>query len=88
MIDLTRIRTLPPLEEMKADLIAFTTRTDILDIYLATDCGEEDYDADKEEALYLLGKVENRIASLTRLLNRKETPHLKQMEQAVTSSAQ
>lgn len=88
MIDLTRIRTIPPLEEMKADLIAFTARNDILPVYLAMDYGEEDYDADKEAAINLLGKLEQRIISLTRLSARKDSPKLKGRVSEVTSSAQ
>ncbi len=89
MIDLTRIRTIAPLEEIKADLIQFTTSPEVERIYIEVlGYGPEDYDADKEEALYLLSKVERRIVSLTRLLARPDSSKRKKMEPEVMSSAQ
>jgi transcription elongation GreA/GreB family factor len=89
MIDLTRIRTMPPLEEMKADLIAFTTCPDIRRVYLEQmDMDAEEYEADQEQALELLAKVETRIKSLNRLLNRPSTPKPTQSAREVNSSAQ
>lgn len=72
MIDLNRIRSIKVLEEMKRDLTEFITNPDVLAVYLAEDCGEEDYEADKEQAAELLELVERRMKSLSRFLKGQE----------------
>ena len=74
MIDLTRIRSIKTLEEMKADLKEFLTNPDILTVYVEDyKWGVEDYEADREQVEYLLEQVENRMASLSRFLNKPKT---------------
>jgi hypothetical protein len=73
MIDLNRIRSLKTLESMRkilADFIAFDPVM-MKDVYM-TDYGwgEEDYEADKDNASYLLEQVERRMKSLGRHLAR------------------
>lgn len=68
MIDLTRIRSITKLEEMKKDLEFFISEPAIAEIYLKDyDWGEEDLDADRESATYLVGRIETRIKSLGRM---------------------
>lgn len=68
MINLNRIRSIKVLEEMKRDLTEFITNPDVLPVYLTENCGEEDYEADKEQAIELLELVERRIKSLSRFI--------------------
>lgn len=68
MIDLTRIRSIPKLEEMKEALEFFLREPIVRDIYLNDyQWGEEDFEADIESAQYMLEKVEARIKSLGRM---------------------
>lgn len=70
--DLNRIRSVKTLDEMRAVLMAFIVRIDILPIYLNEyQWGEEDYEADIETAKELLEKVERRMASLSHHLTKK-----------------
>lgn len=68
MIDLTRIRSKNVLSKMKNDLDYFINEPIIKEIYLSDyNWNEDDYEADKEDAIYLLSKVEKRIESLSRM---------------------
>lgn len=67
MIDLSKIRSLKPLEEMKKDLTDFLAidRKVMLEVYEEEyQWGEEDYEADLEQVKDLLENVEKRIKSL------------------------
>lgn len=89
MIDLTRIRSIKALEVIKKDLTDFLADPDILKVYLEElDWGEEDYDADKEQVVYLLEKVERRIKSLKGLEAREGSPHCTKSETEATPPAQ
>lgn len=74
MMDLNKIRSLRTLEEMKDDLANFLAfdRTIMLAEYERQKWGEEDYEADKEEATDLLEQVEHRIKSLDKHLKRQK----------------
>lgn len=76
MIDLSRIRSLKTLEKMKTDLTNFITMPEIKFVYIEDlKWGEEDLEADREMAEYLLEKIDSRIKSLTKYLNQpKEKP--------------
>lgn len=72
MIDLSRIRTLKPLETMRNTLnefISFDPATMIAIYNEENDWGKEDYEADIEEAKAFLEQVEKRIQSLSNYLN-------------------
>jgi len=89
MIDLSRIRSVKTLEEMKSDLTEFITNPIMLQLYIEDYQWEEnDYNDDKEEAQYLLEKVEQRIKSLNHLSKRQDSPRSKKSGKAATSSAQ
>jgi len=71
MIDLNKIRSVKTLEEMKADLTEFLSNPDVKKVYLEDyEWGEEDYDADREQAEYVLEQVERRLKSLSRFNQR------------------
>lgn len=68
MIDLNRIRSLKPLEEMKKDLSEFIALDPKVVIELYEEqyhWGQEDYEADLEQVKDLLEQVERRIKSLS-----------------------
>lgn len=67
MIDLSRIRSLKPLEEMKRDLTEFITFDPkvMVEVYEEQyEWGKEDYEADLEQVKDFLEQVERRIKSL------------------------
>lgn len=69
MIDLSRIRSLKTLEEMKQDLTDFLNNPDIIKVYVEDyGWGEEDYQSDRDEVIDALDKVERRIQSLDKYL--------------------
>ena len=72
MIDLTRIRSIKTLEDMKKDLEFFIREPIIAEIYLE-DYGwdEEDLGADRDEAQYCIEKIDKRIASLNKWNEKK-----------------
>jgi hypothetical protein len=71
MIDLTRIRSIATLVEMIRDIGFFINEPIIEDIYLNDyKWGQEDLDADREMAAYLLKKVNLRKKSLQNHLNK------------------
>ena len=75
MIDLNKIRDVKKLEEMKADLTEFLANPDVKKVYLEVwGWGEEDYDADREQAEYMLEQVERRLKSLSRFNQREAKP--------------
>ncbi len=81
MIDLTRIRSIKTLEEIKRDLEEFLSSPDILPVYLnELEFSEDDLVADKEQATYLLEKVNRRIVSLTRLEVKEGLQHKQTLE--------
>ena len=88
MIDLNKIRSLRTLEEMKDDLANFLAfdRTIMLAEYESQNWGEEDYEADKEEASDLLEQVEHRIKSLDKHLKRQKASPKPTGETAETSA--
>lgn len=89
MIDLTRIRSIKALEVIKKDLTDFLADPDILKVYLEElEWGEEDYDADKEQATELLEKVERRIKSLKGLEAREGSRHCTKSETEASPLAQ
>jgi hypothetical protein len=69
MIDLNRIRSIKTLEGMKKDLEFFIKESEVSkDIYRTEyDWDTEDYEADKEEAIYLLESIDIRIKSLSKM---------------------
>lgn len=74
MINLNKIRTLKPLEEMKKDLVEFITNPDVPKVYVEEyHWGLDDYESDKEQAQGLLEKVERRIKSLSNYLCKKQS---------------
>ena len=73
MIDLNKIRSLKPLEEMKKDLTDFIgiDRAIMVQVYDEQyHWGEEDYEADLEQVQDLLEQVEKRIKSLSHHLSK------------------
>lgn len=74
MIDLSKIRSLKTLEEMKQDLNEFLVNPDVRTIYLEDyGWGEEDYESDRDEVTELLEKVERRIKSLDKYIKGQAT---------------
>jgi hypothetical protein len=72
MIDLTRIRSIKSLEEMKKDIIEFINNPLMLEIYREdVSLGEDAYADDKEQAEQLLVKIEKRSVSLTKFNQRE-----------------
>ena len=72
MIDLTRIRSIKILEDMKKDCEFFFTDPIVKEIYLDDyKWGEEDLEADREDAAYLIERIDTRIKSLSKM---KEHP--------------
>jgi hypothetical protein len=71
MIDLNKIRSLQTLEAMKCDLTEFLNNPEVLVAYNEEKTMDfEDYETDKEAVIDLLAKVENRIKSLGRHLEK------------------
>ncbi len=71
MIDLSRIRSMKTLDSMRRDLNDFIEfdATVMKAVYVEEfGWGEEDYEADKDSATYLLEQIERRIKSLGRHL--------------------
>lgn len=67
MIELNKIRTMKTLEAMQKPLKEFVDfdRTTMVTVYVEDlGWGEDDYEADKEKAEYLLEQVERRMKSL------------------------
>jgi hypothetical protein len=91
MIELNKVRTMKTLEAMQKPLKEFITfdRNTMISVY-AEDFGwgEEDYEADKEQAEYLLEQVERRMKSLGHHLAKvdKNAPQSPETS-AVTESA-
>ena len=80
MINLNRIRSLKTLEEMKTDLVQFINDPIMKQIYIEEEKefgGDEAYEDDKEDAVDFLEKVERRIVSLTKFVNRNENNTVK-----------
>lgn len=74
MIDLNRIRSLKPLQEMKKDLNEFITFDPkvMVEVYEEQyQWGPEDYEADLEQAKDFLAQTEHRLKSLSNHLNKK-----------------
>jgi hypothetical protein len=72
MIDLSRIRSLKTLEEMRdtcKDFLALDPKV-ALAVYDDEDAGPEDYEADVEQTQYLLEKIEKRMKSLGTFLSK------------------
>jgi hypothetical protein len=93
MIDVNKIRSLKTLESIKADLNEFLSHPDIPRAYVEEfDWSTDDYEADKETVLELLGKVERRIVSLSNFLTGKAkkrgSRQSPQTEQSKNPSAQ
>jgi hypothetical protein len=89
MIDLTRIRSVKTLEEMKRDLEEFMVNSAILTTYVEElDWSEDDLIADRETVSYLLEKLDRRIKSLTRLEEKEDSQRTQKSEPEVSSSAQ
>ncbi len=89
MMDLNKIRSLRTLEEMKDDLANFLAfdRNIMLAEYDRQKWGEEDYEADKEEASDLLEQVEHRIKSLDKHLKRQKASPKSSDETVETAAA-
>jgi hypothetical protein len=81
MIDLSRIRTLKPLETIKKDLTEFLAFSPaiMIEVYSDNNWGPEDYEADKEQVQELLDKVERRIKSLSNHLNKQSEIKAKEL---------
>lgn len=80
MINLNKYRTLRPLKNLHKqvnDFIAFD-RAVMVEVYTTQfGWGEEDYEADLEQATELRDKIERRIESLSRHLDRvKKSPQV------------
>lgn len=64
-IDLTRIRSIKTLQGMKKDLEFFINEEEVKNIYLTEmDCSDDDLAADREDAEFLIEKINLRIKSL------------------------
>ena len=74
MIDVNKIRSLAVIDELKKDLNDFLTfdRAELLGVYYANNCGEEDLDADMESAAELRSRLDRRSKSLGRHLAKGE----------------
>lgn len=74
MIDVNKIRSLAVIDSLKKTLNEFLTfdRAELLAVYTADHCGEEDLDADMESATELLSKLDHRSKSLGRHLAKGE----------------
>ena len=75
MIEVNKIRSMKTLEDMRKvlnEFIGFDAATMIAVYAEEYDWGEEDYEADKDGASYLLEQVERRMKSLGRHLSSKE----------------
>lgn len=84
MINLNRIRTVAGVQAIKKDLEDFLSNPMVPTVY-KTEYGwsENDYAADREDVIYLLEKVEQRIKSLTRLEAREgQQRNLKSVSEA------
>lgn len=67
MIDLNKVRTMKTLEAIRKPLKDFITfdKPTMLSVYAEDfNWGEEDYEADMEQATYMLDQVEHRMKSL------------------------
>lgn len=73
MIDLSRIRSLDTLGEHRADLTEFINNPIMVECYKDEGLEPEDYEADREQAISLLAKVNMRIASLGKHLAKEST---------------
>ena len=76
MIDVNKIRSMKTLEAMKkvlSEFISFDHAT-MVEVYAEEyGWGEEDYEADKDSATYLLEQVERRMKSLGKHLSKVKT---------------
>jgi len=91
MVDLNKIRSLRTLEEIRKDLNDFLSNPMVPEIYKEDPEGEDDdYDADKEQVIELLEKVEHRIKSLGKFVARQNSVKTKNQkrEQSPSSSLQ
>lgn len=67
MIDISKIRSIKVLEEMKKDLEFFITDPIVKDIYVNDmKCEEEDFLADKDDSEFLLDKINAKIKTLSK----------------------
>ena len=81
MIDLNRIRSIKSLEEMKKDITEFINNPLMLEIYSNDiSLGEDAYADDKEQAEQLLVKIEKRISSLSKFLQKEAKSQNKKKE--------
>jgi hypothetical protein len=87
MIDLNRIRSIKTLEGMKKDLEFFIKESEVAkDIYRTEyKWDDEDYEADKEDATYLLDCINIRIKSLSKM---KVNPPKEKLHKKLTSEEQ
>lgn len=86
-IDLNKIRSLKTLEAIRKPLIEFVAFDPAIMRAVYTEefgWGEDDYEADKEQASDLLEQVERRMKSLGRHLSRAQTASLPASQTAVS----
>jgi hypothetical protein len=90
MIELSKIRTMKTLEAMQKPLKEFVTfdKPTMLSVYAEEfGWGEEDYEADLEQANYMLEQVERRMKSLGHHLAKGDkNEHQSPVPPAVTES--
>lgn len=68
MIDLSKIRSIKTLEEMKKDLEFFINEPVIREIYIVdNEWGEDDLEADRDSAKELIDLIDKRVHSLNRI---------------------
>ena len=95
MIELNKIRTMKTLEAIQKPLKEFVAfdRTTMVTVYVEDlGWGEDDYEADKEKAEYLLEQVERRMKSLGHHLskgnkNAHQLPVTPSMPESVSTAA-